>query len=150
MRERVPVSKDVTAGTQPAPEQLPELYLEGFRSVVNLRAAGEKGETMSPEIEAEAAREAGLAYLHLPVPMGDMRFEQADEFRGRLQHLPKPAYVHCGGARRAGAFAMIAWAMQENATGEQALAKADEIGLPLDTPELRQFVLGYVDAHRPD
>src|SRR5690606_30419318 len=60
--ERFSVGRD-----QPRPGEIAAIAEGGYRSLVNLRPAGEEGQTMRPEEEAAEARAAGLRYVHLPV-----------------------------------------------------------------------------------
>lgn len=147
MQERMQLNKEITVGGQPTETQLRELREQGFRSVVNLRTAGEENQPLSPEAEGARVRQEGMEYLHLPVSMQDMRPELVDRFREDLPHLPKPVYIHCASGKRAGAFAMLDTAVQAGWGGEETLRKAEEMGFECDQPQLKQFVTDYVNQH---
>ena len=57
----------ITVGSQPSVMQIRELSRRGFRSIVNLRRDGERGESMKPVDECRTALEAGLEYGHVPI-----------------------------------------------------------------------------------
>ncbi|MCB4824659.1 beta-lactamase hydrolase domain-containing protein [Roseicella aerolata] len=109
---------------------------EGFKTVVNLRTAGEQNQPLSPEAEGEVARKAGLDYLHIPVASTDPRPEQVEQFREKLSGLPGPVLVHCASGKRSGAFAILQLATQEGLSGEDALARARTLGFDWKSPEL--------------
>lgn len=62
----VEISHWLTVGGQPTADDLKALKKQGFRSVVNLRRAGENNQPLTPEKERAEAEAAGLAYYHLP------------------------------------------------------------------------------------
>ncbi|EDZ66682.1 hypothetical protein NOC27_9 [Nitrosococcus oceani AFC27] len=68
-----------------------------------------------------------------------------DQFRERLEDVPKPVFVHCASGKRAGAFTMMATAVEQGMNGETALQKAREMGFECDVPQLEQFVKTYID-----
>jgi uncharacterized protein (TIGR01244 family) len=142
------INDDVTVGSQPTEDQLAELARAGFRTVVNLRTVGEQDQPLSPEAEGKEVRAIGMAYLHIPVSMKDLKAEQVDEFRRKLTDLPKPAFVHCYVGKRAGAFMMMSMAVDQGMSGDQALRQAEQLGFRWGPPELEKFVKGYVDRHR--
>ena len=149
MAHRIRINDGLSVDTgQPTREELERLAQEGFRTVVNLRMAGEQNQPLSPEAEGEAARKAGLDYLHIPVASTDPRPDQVDRFREKLSELPGPVLVHCASGKRSGAFAILQLADQERLSGEDALARARTLGFDWKSPELEGFVKGYLDQRR--
>jgi uncharacterized protein (TIGR01244 family) len=148
MQDRMKINDTVTVGAQPTEDQLAELARAGFRTVVNLRTAGEQDQPLSPEAEGEKVRALGMVYLHIPVSTKDMKAEQVDEFRQKFAGLPKPVFVHCHSGKRAGAFVMMSMAAEEGLSGDQTLRQAEQMGFRCDQPALKEFVKGYVDRHR--
>ena len=73
----------------PAPQDMQNLADAGFKTVVNLRQAGEQGEKLSPQTEAEEVREAGLEYLHYPVSPPDLTAAKAKGLAVRLELDPQ-------------------------------------------------------------
>jgi uncharacterized protein (TIGR01244 family) len=118
---------------------------EGFAAVVNLRLADEPGANV--EQERAAAQEAGLNYFHIPFNSGAPTSEPADAFLAIIAD-PKnsPVYIHCASAGRAGAMLMIKRVLADGWTVEKALAEAEAIGMT--RPQLKDFALGYIAAHR--
>lgn len=146
MSARKKISPDVAVGSQPTVSELASLLNEGFRTIVNFRTAGEEDQPMSPESEGEKARAEGLEYLHFPVSMQAMSPELVDEFREQWHSLTKPIFAHCKSGKRAGALVMMHTAVEQGMSGDEALAKAEELGFECDQPELRSFVKDYVDG----
>lgn len=149
MAHRIRINDGLSVDTgQPTREELERLAQEGFRTVVNLRTEGEQNQPLSPEAEGEAARKAGLDYLHIPVASTDPRPEQVDQFREKLDELPKPVLVHCASGKRSGAFAVLQLADQQGLSGDEALTRAWTLGFDWKSPELEGFVRRYLDQRR--
>ena len=149
MAHRIKISGGLSVDTgQPTREELERLAREGFKTVVNLRTAGEQNQPLSPEAEGDVTRNAGLDYLHISVASTDPRPEQVDQFQEKLAELPGPVLVHCASGKRSGAFAILQTARQEGLSGEQALARAKQLGFDWKSPELESFVTRYLDQRR--
>lgn len=74
----------------------------GFRSIINNRPDGEEaGQPSSAEIE-RAAKDAGLAYVRIPVVPGQVGEQQIAAFAQALEHLPQPILAYCKTGLRAG------------------------------------------------
>lgn len=63
----------------PEADDLKELANTGFKTIVNLRSAGENGEVLSPDAEAIESRDLGLNYLHFPLSPTDLTHASAKE-----------------------------------------------------------------------
>lgn len=149
MARRIKLSDDLSVDTgQPTRAELGRLAQEGFKTVVNLRTAGEQNQSLLPEAEGGVARKAGLDYLHIPVASTDPRPEQVDQFREKLAESPGPVLVHCASGKRSGAFAVLQLANQQGLSGEEALARARTLGFDWKSPELEGFVRRYLDQPR--
>lgn len=149
MAHRIRINDGLSVDTgQPTRDELDRLAQEGFKTVVNLRTAGEQNQPLSPEAEGEVARKAGLDYLHIPVASTDPRPEQVDQFSKKLSELPGPVLVHCASGKRSGAFAILQLANQEGLSGEEALVKTRQLGFDWKSPELESFVTRYLDQRR--
>lgn len=150
MKDPIPVNEHLVVGLdQPKPEDLGELARRGFKSIVNLRVAGESSETMSPREEGEQARQAGLAYSHIPAPGDNMEPKLVDRFRDEVSALPGPVFVHCASGKRSGAFTMMHVGIDNGMSGEEVIKEARNMGLECDTPPLKEFIRNYVDERRP-
>jgi uncharacterized protein (TIGR01244 family) len=111
-----------------------------------MQTHGEK-KGLSPQEEARAADDAGLAYLHHPVEGDQLSDEVVDRFREKAAGLPSPVLVHCPSGKRSGAMVMMHLASEQGMSGKQVIEKAEEIGFECDTPELEAFVESYVERH---
>ncbi len=147
MSEGRQVNDQVTYGAQVSDASVKRLAAEGFKTVVNLREAGEKDQPLSPDEERGVVEGAGLKYLHIPVSGKEMKAESMDLFRREVQALPGPAFVHCNRGTRAGIFAMIAAGVDAGWSAEQALRKIEQMGIK-PGPEMSQFVTSYLESHR--
>lgn len=141
-------SRYVVGNTQPDRRMLEDLARQGFRTVVNLRKTAEPGAIPDPEQEGREARNLGLVYIHFPVDAQDLDHETVDRFRDAMIELPGPIFVHCSTGKRSGAFVMMAVGTEEHLSGAEAVRRADQLGLDLKAPDLRNFVETYVETHR--
>ncbi len=120
----------------PAAHDLQSLADAGFKSIVNLRQAGEQGEKLNPQAEAEEARENGLEYLHYPVSPPDLTAEKAQDFTARLEQLPGPVAIHCASGRRASLLGLASWARQKDCNAATAAKRGREAGLEISEGDL--------------
>jgi uncharacterized protein (TIGR01244 family) len=144
IRNFLRVNKEFCTGGQPRPEHLKQLKDEGVRAVINLRPRGEH----RAEEEEAAAKEAGLKYFNIPVVFADPKDEQVAEFL-KLTDDPanRPAFIHCTGAIRVGAFWMIRRVLRDDWTIEDARTEAEKIGLR-ESPHLVEFAVQYIERHK--
>jgi uncharacterized protein (TIGR01244 family) len=141
------INEEITVGPQPSESELAKLKDEGFKTVANFRTEGEEDQPISPQEEGEIVRGLELNYLHVPVSMKEMKPEQVDQFREEYEKLPKPIYGHCQTGKRAGAFAMMHLACEQNLSGDETIRQAQSMGFECDKQELVEFVRDYVDGH---
>lgn len=120
----------------PAADDLQSLADAGFKSIVNLRQAGEQGEKLSPQAEAEEARENGLEYFHYPVSPPDLTAENAKDFATRIEQLPGPVAIHCASGRRASLMGLASWALQNDGDAATAAKRGRECGLEVSEGDL--------------
>ncbi len=144
IRNFLRVNKDFCTGGQPRPEHLKRLKEEGVRAVINLRPPSEHRAAE----EEEAAKEAGLKYFNIPVVFTDPKDEQVEEFLKLTDDAEnRPAFVHCAGAIRVGAFWMIRRVVRDGWKVEEARAEAEKVGLR-ESPHLVEFALKYIERHK--
>lgn len=134
------ISDEFSAGGQPTPEDLKQLADEGFKSVVNLRSLNETGVLVD---EQQQAVTFGLQYVNVPLQSTEANAELTAKVLTEVDQLPTPVYFHCGVGGRASATALIAFATQQKLSRETVLAKAQELGINLEQPQLKQFLEGY-------
>jgi uncharacterized protein (TIGR01244 family) len=132
------VSDQLSAAGQVTPEQLQQAQREGFKSVLNLRSPGEAGYLSDEQQQSEAA---GLQYASVSLTLSEPNQDLVEKALEEIENLPKPVLVHCGAGARAGAIALIATAVQEGLSHEQIAQQAQELGLSLYQPHLKQFLL---------
>jgi uncharacterized protein (TIGR01244 family) len=103
------LSDEVCAGPQLDPAAMREVAQAGFRSVVNNRPdfEGGPGQPTSQALEA-AAREAGLAYAHVPVVPGQHTAQDLAQMTHLLATLPRPILLFCRSGARSGRLYQLA------------------------------------------
>ncbi|BCL36248.1 hypothetical protein NSMS1_26950 [Nostoc sp. MS1] len=82
-----------------------------------------------------------MEYANIPVKPSEANPELTQKAIQEIDNLPKPILVHCAGGARAGGITLIAEAINQGFTYEQIVQKAQEIGLNLEQPHLKQFLL---------
>lgn len=95
------LGEDICAAPQLEPASMAQVAAAGFRSVINNRPDFEGGpqQPTSQAIE-EAARQAGLAYAHLPVVPGQYSAQDLERMAQLAATLPRPLLLFCrSGAR---------------------------------------------------
>lgn len=144
IRNFLRVNESFCTGGQPTMEHLAQLKAEGVKAIFNLRAASEHNAAE----EETKAREVGLKYLHIPVVAASPQPQQVEDFL-KLTDDPtnQPAFVHCAGGARVGAFWMIRRVLRDGWTIEKATEEAEKIGLPGNSG-LKDFAVQYIKDHQ--
>jgi uncharacterized protein (TIGR01244 family) len=144
IRNFMRVNEHFCTGAQPKVEHLARLKADGVKAIINLRPPGEH---RAAEEEA-AAKQLGLRYFNIPVVFADPKDEQVAEFL-KITDDPenRPAFIHCAGAIRVGAFWMIRRVLRDDWTVERAEEEAKKIGLR-ESPHLNEFARQYIERHR--
>ncbi len=148
MNIRFLTGRFAVADGAPDAAQIADFKAQGFGSVVSLRMAGERGETMAPDREGDAVEEAGMAWLHCPLAppqVGDVGM--TDDLSRRMQELPAPILLHCASGARAAAVTLAVCTIGERWEPDEAARKADEAGIAIP-PELAPKIAAYVQAKR--
>jgi uncharacterized protein (TIGR01244 family) len=117
------------------------LKQDGFKAVINLRQASERGANIE---EKRARAEAlGMKYIHIPFNPAAPEAKTFDDFLATVADKSnQPVYVHCGSANRVGAVWLAKRVLQDGWTVEKATEEAKLIGL--SAAPLEQFALKYV------
>ena len=90
----------LSASPQLAPDDVAAAAAQGFRTIIDNRPDGEEpGQPSAAAIEA-AAREHGLAFVHIPVVSGNVGDTDIDAIVRALAELPGPALGYCGSGTR--------------------------------------------------
>jgi uncharacterized protein (TIGR01244 family) len=144
IREFLRINKDFCTGAQPKLEHLAQLKAEGIKTIINLRPPSEH---RAAEEEAKA-KELGLRYFNIPVVFADPKDEQVAEFLRITDDAEnRPAFIHCAGAVRVGAFWMIRRVLRDGWTVEKAEEEARKVGLR-ESPHLNAFARSYIERHQ--
>ena len=144
IRNFLRVNKDFCTGGQPRNEHLAKLKEGGVRAIINLRPPSEH---RAEEERAEAER-LGLRYFNIPVVYREPKEEQVTEFLKLTDdEANRPAFIHCTGAIRVGAFWMIRRVLRDGWTVEEAEKEAEKVGLR-EAPHLNEFARAYIEKHR--
>lgn len=90
------MSENVGFAGQIGPEHIDQVTDKGFKSIINNRPDMEGGseQPTSAQIE-EAARQAGLDYVHQPVVAGQITELDIRAFANHFNELPKPILMFC-------------------------------------------------------
>jgi uncharacterized protein (TIGR01244 family) len=132
------VNDDLSIAGQISSEELKQLAVEGFKSVLNLRDSDENGFFHDEKQEAQIV---GLEYTNIPLNSQAPNPKLTAQAIQAVENLPKPILIHCAGGARAGGIALIAEAIQAGLTYEEIAQKANELGINLEQPHLKQFLL---------
>jgi uncharacterized protein (TIGR01244 family) len=132
------VNDDLSIAGQISSEELKQLAIGGFKSVLNLRSPDENGFFHDEKQEAQIV---GLEYTNIPLNSQVPNPKLTAQAIQAVENLPKPILIHCAGGARAGGIALIAEAIQASLTYEQIAQKANELGINLEQPHLKQFLL---------
>jgi protein tyrosine phosphatase (PTP) superfamily phosphohydrolase (DUF442 family) len=144
IRNFLRVNDQFCTGGQPRLEHLQQLKDEGVKAIINLRPTSEH---RAAEEEARA-KELGLRYFNIPVVFAEPKDEQATEFL-KITDDPanRPAFIHCAGAIRVGAFWLIRRVLRDGWKVEAAEEEAKKIGLK-ESPHLVEFARRYIQRHQ--
>lgn len=124
-----PLDEALSASPQIAPEDLPAIAAQGFRSVISNRPDGEEPGQPSSEDLRQAAEAAGLAFAHVPVVGGAISDQDVADFREALANLPQPVFGFC----RTGTRTTTLWALANVASisADDLIARAKSAGYDL-------------------
>ena len=144
IRNFLRINKQFCTGAQPRVEHLAKLKADGVKTIINLRPPSEH---RAAEEEA-MAKELRLRYFNIPVVFADPKDEQVVEFLKITDDAGnRPAFIHCAGAVRVGAFWMIRRVLRDGWSIEAAEEEAKKIGLR-ESPHLNEFARRYIERHR--
>ena len=130
---------------QPTPEEL-DGARGRFRTVVNLRTAGENGVLPDEERLVEGA---GMTYAPIPVSPDTLDDAAVERFGQALSSVDAtPALIHCQGGGRAGIMTLLHLAIANGWSIEQALLEGEEKGIaPAADSPYRAFFEDYIRRH---
>lgn len=104
-----PLDARLSASPQVATDELKAIAEAGYRSIISNRPDGEAPDQPSAAEIETAAKEAGLAFVHVPVVGGSISDADVIKFREALENLPKPVVGFC----RTGTRTTTLWALMQ-------------------------------------
>jgi sulfide:quinone oxidoreductase len=134
------LNDDLTVAGQIDPAEIPLLAAQGIRSIICNRPDGEVPGQPPFSAVRQAAAEAGIRTLHLPVVSNAIGEEDVTSFGKALDELPKPILAYC----RSGTRSAVLWSLSEAAGGrsiQDILSKAAQAGYDLSalSPRLEKM-----------
>jgi uncharacterized protein (TIGR01244 family) len=127
------------------PKAVAEIKKMGFKAIFNLRLPTESGADI--EGATAAAKEAGIAYFHLPLSSSMPDSAVVDKFVKTIAEPGnQPAFIHCASGNRASAMWFVKRVLVDKWEEERAMAEATELGAMSAT--MKTFALDYVKAHK--
>jgi uncharacterized protein (TIGR01244 family) len=115
------VTEDFAVSPQLGSADVAVAAARGFTLIINNRPDGESPDQPAGETIADAARQAGLAYAHIPV-VGRPTSEQARAVVSAAQNDKTLAFC------RSGTRSITAWAMGQAVAGRRSRAELIELG----------------------
>ena len=135
----------VACGGATETSALEGLKNDGFKAVINLRTATERGANIDEN--RARAESLGLKYLHIPFNGSAPENKTFDDFLTAIADKSnQPVYIHCASANRVGAVWLAKRVLQDGWSTEKATEEARLIGL--SAAPLEKFALQYIAAHR--
>ncbi len=129
------LSEKLTVASQPALAEFAGMAREGFTLVINNRPDAEEASQPASAKEEAAAREAGMAYLHLPVGAAPLTEATVRQFQKAVAEAPGPVLAHCRSATRCINLWAIGEVIDGRMTPEDLETLGQSTGLDLRTAE---------------
>ncbi|HEX4998649.1 MAG TPA: sulfur transferase domain-containing protein [Terriglobia bacterium] len=122
-----------------------EIKKMGFKAIFNFRLATEQGADI--EGETAAAKDAGIAFFHMPLSGSMPDPTVVDKFVKTIAEPGnQPAFIHCASGNRASALWYVKRVLVDKWEDDKAMAEATELGAM--SAGMKTFVVDYVKAHR--
>src|SRR5260370_29081431 len=143
----ITVTAKLAVAPQPVLSDFQELRRLGFTTIVNNRPDGEEPNQPGSAAEEQAARAAGLGYVHIPVTAMGMTEQDARRLKETIEQAPGPVVAHC----KSGARSFYLWVLSgdlDSHTDAELLAKAAELGV--DTNAAPTWPAAHRNSSRGD
>lgn len=101
---------NLSASPQLTPDDVVTAAAHGFRTIIDNRPDGEEPGQPSAAVIGAAAREHGLAFVHIPVVSGEVGDSDVDAMTRALAEQPRPALGYC----RSGTRVATLWALAQS------------------------------------
>lgn len=122
---------DYLIGPQPTQSDLQEASRNGVRTVIDFRLPKE-----TEHLNSELARDAGLAYVNLPVDRDDLTRENIRQLELALDRHSGPYLLHCATGTRAALMLVLVRARQHGWSAQRVFDEAEAMGFALRSSEL--------------
>ena len=136
----IAVTEKLAVAPQPKLSDFQIFKRQGFTTIVNNRPDGEDPNQLGSAAEEEAARAAGLGYVHIPVMSTGMNEDDARLLKETIEQAPGPVVAHC----KSGARSFYLWVLSgdlDPLSDEDLLTKARELGV--DTNAARTWLAAH-------
>ncbi|MFN6569062.1 beta-lactamase hydrolase domain-containing protein [Dendronalium sp. ChiSLP03b] len=120
------INNELAIAGQITPEQFQHIAEDGYKSVLNLRLANEKGML---DCEQEKIEILGLFYVNLPTKAEEINHQVALQIFKIINQLPKPILIHCDNSLRSAAIVLLYIATKQGIAFEQVFQITIRIGL---------------------
>ncbi len=129
----------VLTGGQPDATQLGEIAKLGYKTVINLRTPGERGELAD---EAGLVKSHGMRYVSIPVSHGEGLDRDNAEVLGKIlaDQDARPVVIHCASGNRVGALLALEEVWVEGRPPEKALELGKAAGLTHLESQVRKIL----------
>lgn len=121
------IDDSISVAAQISPANVADAAKAGFTTIINNRPDEEEPGQPSGASIREAAREAGLAYVAIPITPGGFSLHQIEAMQKALDEADGPVLAFC----RSGTRSTFCWALAKGTAGEDAdvlAAKAADAG----------------------
>jgi uncharacterized protein (TIGR01244 family) len=143
----IAVTAKLAVAPQPKLSDFQEFRRFGFTTVINNRPDGEDPTQLGSAAEAEAARAAGLDYVHIPVTTTGMTEQDSRLLKETIEQAAGPVVAHC----RSGARSFYLWVLSgdlDQLSDQELLAEATELGV--DTNAARTWLAAHRNSSGGD
>jgi uncharacterized protein (TIGR01244 family) len=139
------VESTIACAGATTPAGVGEVKKLGYKTIINLRQASEPGANV--EVEAAAAKDAGVKFVHLPLNGSQPDPAVVDQFLTAVgDPANQPVFVHCASGNRAAALWMIKRLVVDGWDADRASTEATALGLT--SPALKTFAMDYATSHK--
>ena len=138
--------KHVYISGQPKLQDFMEAKKDGIKLVINLRTAKDKGHSKSKlKKEMKVITKAGIKYYNIPFSPCTASKKSFDKIEEVLKkHKGEKTLIHCSTGNRAAAWFASHMKNQHKVTTEQALLRAEQMGL--NKKKMKKIIYEYLTA----
>lgn len=126
-------------GGQPDATQIGRISKVGYKTVVNLRTPGERGELAD---EADLVKSHGMRYVSIPIGHGEGLDRANAEALGKIlaDRSARPVVIHCASGNRVGALLALEAAWVQGKPPEEAVELGKAAGLTHLESQVRKIL----------